>query len=103
MKKAWRLRHNPHLLVAKVFLFPRLPDNRIHTARRQISWERKGLILAEKTLHTTCKWEVGDGNLISAATDYWVNGNKALFRDNIPLAAVTQLKVAHLILPEKQG
>lgn len=55
--------------------------------------------MAKKLLHDNCKWKAGDDTLIIAATDYWVNGNKAIFRDNLPLAAVTQLQVAHLILP----
>lgn len=98
-EKAWRLRHSRHLLVEKVSHFTRPPGSRLQTSRKQISWGCKGLLMAKKLLHDNCKWKAGDDTLIIAATDYWVNGNKAIFRDNLPLAAVTQLQVAHLILP----
>lgn len=102
MKKAWRIKHNPQILLSKVYHNSWRPCRPHLLSNRQLPWGRKDILLADKLLNNHCHWKVGDGLSISVTTN-WINGGQPIFRDNTPLAELTRLKVAELILPNHQG
>ncbi|XP_048502979.1 uncharacterized protein LOC125498752 [Beta vulgaris subsp. vulgaris] len=58
--------------------------------------------MAAKLLTQFSHWKIGDGRDLGVSTHLWMNGAKPIFRDQVPLSAARNLRVADLIL-EDQG
>lgn len=103
MKKAWRIIQNSHLLLSKVYKanFPQQNTHRL--SNRRISWGRRGILNAELLLHRHGAWKVGNGQQLGVLTHNWLSEHTPIFRDNTPLAAARQLRVANLLLPDHRG
>lgn len=61
MKKVWRIKQNPQLLLSKVYNHSHLQHQSRILGNRQFSWGHMGLLQAEKHLQDHCLWKVGDG------------------------------------------
>lgn len=103
LRKAWWINQNPHLLLAKLYNSFRLPGRQRLINHNFLSWGRKGILTAENVLMDSCRWKVGTGVDIHISDSNWLPGGPPLFRDNIPLVEMANLKVAHLKLPNFQG
>ena len=103
MKKVWRIRHNPQLLLSKIYQPSHLPSGQHLFRRRQPSWGHRGLLLAEALLNDNCHWKVGNGHMLGVTSHKWIPEHQPLFKDTTPLATVRQLQVQHLLLPDNQG
>lgn len=103
MKKVWRIKQNPHLLLSKVYHSSRLPNHPQLLSQRQLSWGRRGILFAKKLFESQCRWKVGNGRNIGVTTHKWLPERHPLFRDEISLATVRNIKVNQLILPNNQG
>lgn len=103
MKKAWRIRHNPQLLLSKVYHISHSMHQPHLLTQRQLSWGHRGLLLADTLLNTHCKWKVGNGCTVGVTTHNWLPGSAPIFRDDIPLVVARRLTVGQLILPAHQG
>lgn len=100
MKSAWRIMHNPQILVSKIYARGRSISDHWHASKSSVSWGERSLRFAYKTLMQHCPWKVGSGNNIKVVSDNWVCGKPPVCRDEIPLRTVATLKVADLVCPQ---
>ena len=64
MKKVWRIVQHPQLLISKVFHSTTPLIAWIRPTLHDISWGRRGLLMASRTLQAACVWKVGNGTSI---------------------------------------
>ena len=103
MKKVWRIFHQPHLLISKVFRGMPPMQSWIRSPKTNVSLGRTSLLRASSQLQQLCAWKVGNGLSLKAASHAWVHGKVPVFRDCISLREAYNTSVASLILPGHRG
>ncbi|XP_056685406.1 uncharacterized protein [Spinacia oleracea] len=101
MKQVWRMKHNPQLLVSKVYS-AKWPFNldigrKVSFHGKVLSWGLRGLRRAENRIIEGCAWKIGNGRSVSAGGDKWVNGCVPIFSSNVTLAQARNWKVRDFI------
>lgn len=74
LKKAWRIKRNPQLLLAKLYNSCMFPGRQQLINHWLFSWGRKGILSAENLLNDFCRWKVGNGVSILVSTHKWIPG-----------------------------
>ncbi|XP_048496221.1 uncharacterized protein LOC125495518 [Beta vulgaris subsp. vulgaris] len=98
MRKASRIRQNPNLLVSQIY--KRSTSSRLHhmTHITLSSWGRRGIVTASTLLDKLSNWKIGNGRDIHVTTPTWMNGSTPIFRDQVPLSAARDIRVADLMV-----
>ena len=79
MKKAWRIKQHPHLLLSQVYQRSSSLIISLESSHPRSSWGRKGIHLANTLLSQHTKWKVGDGTRLGVTTHLWMNGSRPIF------------------------
>lgn len=103
MKKVWHISKYPQLLISKVFQSANTTQSWIRPTLQNLSWGRRGLLMASRNLEAACAWKVGNGTDIHVGSQAWVLGRIPTFRDCVTLWEAQNTHVSDLILPQNQG
>lgn len=84
MKNVSRIRQQPQLIVSHVLTSFKARTHR-YASQRSLPFGVRGLLHVEVNLPQHCVWKVGNGKLIKAGLDKWVNGRRPKIKDGISL------------------
>lgn len=100
----WNFIHKHQSLVARVFKARYYPKSHILSATRDggSSFIWSGIFAAKDELKRGFKWVVGNGRVITVATDPWVIGKDGFMID-VVLNINSNMKVANLFYQDSEG
>lgn len=87
-KQAWRLMHNPQLLVSRMYKarFLMLLNPRPSLSCSRPSWGSRGLLDGGLVISTRSAWKIGRGDQVSILGDCWLPGVDVCFNPDVPEA-----------------
>lgn len=95
MQNVSKVRHHPQLLVSRVFSAFKTRGQRF-ASQRSSPCGMCGLVQAEINILQHFVRKVGNGQLIKAGLDKWVNGRRPKIKDSVSLL---ELKISFILAP----